>query len=197
MAIGPIEILKFPHPALKHPSKPLKKVDADLARTIRSMFDLMYQSNGVGLAANQVGLPFRFFIVNERADPEEGEELIFINPVISNRSGAKEGEEGCLSFPGLYANVSRAEKIKVTAFNLQGQSFEMRASGMMARIIQHESDHLDGVVFPERVDEFDVADIRPGIAVQEDEFLFQQSEGAIPSTDDIEKRLAELELQYC
>ncbi len=197
MAIGPLEILKFPHPSLKHLSRPLKKVDVELARAIRSMFSLMYESNGVGLAANQVGLPFRFFVINDKANPEEGEEFVFINPVISNRSGAKEDEEGCLSFPGIYATVTRAEKVKVTAFNLQGQSFEMSASGLMARIIQHENDHLDGIVFPERVDEYDVADISVDIASQQDEFHAQQAAGLMPSNEEIEKRLAELELQYC
>lgn len=197
MSIGPLQVLCYPHPALKHVSKPLKRVDAELVDAIRGMFPLMYESRGVGLAANQVGLPFRFFVVNAAADPAEGEEFVFINPVISGRSGTKVDEEGCLSFPGIYTNISRAEKVKVTAFNIQGRLFEMTVSGLMARIIQHENDHLDGIVFPERADEDALGDIQVDLANLDDLFLEQQADGTMPPNEELERRLAELELKYC
>ena len=101
-----MEIITYPHPTLRYKSKPIKRVDAQLHDVVREMFELMYDANGVGLAANQVDLPIRLFVVNLEADPEKGEELVFINPVIRMPKGTKEHEEGCLSLPGLYGNVS-------------------------------------------------------------------------------------------
>src|SRR5881227_4418245 len=98
-----MEIVTYPHPTLRRVSRPLRRVDAELRQKIREMFDLMYAAKGIGLAANQVDLPLRLFIVNLEAKPDAGEELVFINPVISlPRGGTEEMEEGCLSLPGLY-----------------------------------------------------------------------------------------------
>jgi peptide deformylase len=144
-----LQILTYPHPTLRRVSKPLKRVDADLRKTIREMFDLMYAAKGIGLAANQVDLPLRLFIVNLESNPETGEELVFLNPVISRpRGGAEEAEEGCLSLPGLYGPVIRPKEVRINAYNLSGQEFEADVSGLFARCVQHELDHLDGVLFP-------------------------------------------------
>ena len=94
---------------MRHVSKPLKRVDAELREMIAQMFELMYEAKGVGLAANQVDLPYRFFIVNLQSDPAKAEEQVFINPVLSPAKGSAEAEEGCLSLPGLYAQVKRSE----------------------------------------------------------------------------------------
>ena len=100
MELSPVlRIVKYPHPALRHKSKPLRRVDGELKNVVREMFDLMYQHKGIGLAANQVNLPYRLFIINTEGDPAKGQEYVFINPVISKRSGTAEAEEGCLSFP--------------------------------------------------------------------------------------------------
>ncbi len=94
-----LRVLKYPHPALRHKSKPLRRVDNELKNTVREMFELMYSQKGIGLAANQVDLPYRFFILNPEGEPAKGEEYVFLNPVIDKRSGTVEAEEGCLSFP--------------------------------------------------------------------------------------------------
>src|SRR5262249_60772542 len=107
------------------------------------MFDLMYDARGIGLAANQVALPFRFFILNVTADPEQkDQEQVFINPEIVKRHSSIEDEEGCLSFPGIYFKVRRAKKIKVRAYDLKGEPIEVDADDLLSRAIQHETDHL-------------------------------------------------------
>jgi len=112
------------------------------------MFELMYEARGIGLAANQVALPYRFFVLNLTADPaQKDQERVFINPEIVKRHSSIEDEEGCLSLPGLYAEVRRAKKIKVRAFDLQGNAVELDAHDLMSRAIQHETDHLDGKLF--------------------------------------------------
>ena len=97
-----MKIISYPHPALRHKSKPLRRVDSQLHETVRSMFELMYAAKGVGLAANQIDLPIRLFVANLEGDPAKGEELVFLNPIISHPKGPDEQEEGCLSLPGLY-----------------------------------------------------------------------------------------------
>src|SRR5438477_9042600 len=115
-----LQIVNYPHPALRYVSRPITEIDDQLREVVRSMFDLMYAAKGIGLAANQVALPFRFFILNVTTDPEQREqERVFINPEIVKRHSSIEAEEGCLSFPGLYADVRRAKKIRVRAFDLE------------------------------------------------------------------------------
>jgi peptide deformylase len=119
------------------------------------MFDLMYASRGIGLAANQVALPFRFFILNLAADPAQADqERVFINPVIVKRHASVEEEEGCLSFPGLYAKVQRARKVRVKAYDLDGQEVDLEAEDLLGRAIQHETDHLDGRLFVDLIGPF-------------------------------------------
>jgi peptide deformylase len=115
---------------------------------VRAMFDLMYEARGIGLAANQVALPYRFFILNVTADPEQkDQEQVFINPQIVKRHSSVEDEEGCLSFPGLYSKVRRARKIRVKAYDLLGQEIDLETEDLLSRAIQHETDHLDGKLF--------------------------------------------------
>ena len=143
-----LRIVTYPHPALRYRSRPVTQIDDDLRATVREMFDLMYEARGVGLAANQVAIPYRFFILNLTADPEQKDkELVFINPEIVKRHSSIEDEEGCLSLPGLYSKVRRAKKIKVQAFNLEGELVEHEADELLSRAIQHETDHLDGKLF--------------------------------------------------
>ena len=111
----------------------------------------MYQQKGVGLAANQVGLPYRFFILNLEGDPAKAPEYVFLNPEIAGRSGTVEAEEGCLSFPEIYAPVKRSEKVVLSAYNLDGEELNYELSGLFARAVQHEYDHLDGVLFIDRL----------------------------------------------
>lgn len=191
-----LRIVNYPHPALRHKSKPVKRVDAELRRTIRRMFELMYDAKGVGLAANQVDLPLRFFVANLAADPNDGEELVFINPVLSRPKGSEELEEGCLSLPQLYGQVKRPKQITVKAFGLDGNPINEIVSGFLGRVIQHETDHLDGVLFTDRLSE--TARLKAEAALEEFEIEFRSKRetGEIPDDHKIAARLADLEKQY-
>lgn len=193
-----MKIIEYPHPALRHVSKPLKRVDAELVAIIRQMFDLMYASRGIGLAANQVALPYRLFVMNLSGDPEQNEqEQVFINPVLSGRKGSAEEEEGCLSLPGLYAQVKRPEKVTLNAFTLDGAEIKAEISGMLARVAQHEIDHLDGVLFIDKLSP--TAELAAKEALDEFvlHFTHQRERGEIPDDAAIAARLAELEKARC
>jgi peptide deformylase len=189
-----MNIVYYPHPALRWKSKPIVEINAALRRTVREMFDLMYTARGVGLAANQVGLPYRLFVINPTAEPEEAdEEFVFINPEIVRRNGSVEGEEGCLSLPDLYGQVRRAEEIVVEAFDLEGREFSMTLSDLPGRVVQHETDHLDGVLFTDRLSEGSQREIAGRLQEFEHEFRRAQAQGEMPSDDEIKRRLRELE----
>lgn len=189
-----MEIVHYPHPALFWKSKPLAQINAELRDVVRSMFELMYASKGVGLAANQVDLPYRLFVVNVTGDAEQTEEEhVFINPEIVRRKGSIEGEEGCLSLPDLFGPVRRAEQIVVEAFDLEGRAFEMTLTELPGRIIQHEADHLDGVLFVDRMSETARREIEPRLSDFETHFRRRQAAGEVPSDEEIQQRLRELE----
>ena len=189
-----MQILPYPHPALRWKSKPIQEINDDLRRIVAEMFELMYTAKGIGLAANQVGLPYRLFILNLTGDPEEkDEETVFINPEILKRKGTTEGEEGCLSFPGLYGQVKRAAKIDVEAFDLNGQCFEYSLDELAARAVQHETDHLDGVLFIDRMAETARREVDPVVTDFESQFRRWQSEGRFPADDLLKRELLTLE----
>lgn len=189
-----MQIVRYPHPALRWKSKPIQKIDAELRNTVRQMFDLMYEAKGIGLAANQVALPWRLFVLNVTGDPaEKDQEFVFINPEIVRRKGSQQGEEGCLSLPKLYAQVRRAEEILVDAFDLEGRGFEMEVDDLASRAIQHESDHLDGVLFTDRLTEFAQRELAGELAEFEAEFRRQQEQGEFPPDEEIKKQLQALE----
>lgn len=189
-----MEIVHYPHPTLRHVSKPLKRVDAELHAIVRQMFELMYENNGVGLAANQVDLPYRLFITNIEGDPEVQEaEQVYINPVLSGAKGNTEAEEGCLSIPNVYGQVNRAETITVTAYNLLGQMIEVNLDAFSARVVQHETDHLDGKLFIDRLSPAAQLDVRQALEEFEIEFGSRREQGEIPDDQQITARLGELE----
>jgi len=189
-----LQIIHYPHPTLRHVSRPLKRVDGELRRLIAEMFDLMYAHQGVGLAGNQVDLPYRVFVANEQGDPAIKEaEAVFINPVLSQGKGQAEGEEGCLSIPGVFAPVVRKERIRVSAYNLAGEPVEGEFSGLWARILQHETDHLDGRLFIDRLGPTQLAELRPALEEFEVEFSSKLGTGELPSAAAMQARLAELE----
>jgi peptide deformylase len=192
-----LKIIAYPHPTLRHVSKPVRKVDADLRKIVREMFDLMYESKGIGLAANQVDLPLRLFIINLAAKKGEGEELVFINPVLSQPKGSDEAEEGCLSLPGMYGQVKRPKTIRVQAYNLSGQEVNAELSGLMARCVQHEYDHIDGVLFPDRMDPLTRTAYDDQLAEFEADFQSRRHTGEIPSDEQLAKQRAEWEAKYC
>ena len=191
-----LQIVPYPHPTLRHKSKPVRRVDAELVRKVREMFGLMYEHNGIGLAANQVDLPLRLFIVNLSAKPDEGEEFVFINPVLSKPKGNEESEEGCLSFPALYGLVTRPKLITVHAYNLRGEEIRANLNGMLARVVQHEYDHLDGVLFVDRMTSTARAKTQPVLDEFELSFRSLRQTGAIPNDAVIASRLAQWEQRY-
>jgi peptide deformylase len=192
-----MQIVQYPHPTLRHKSKPVKRVDAQLRRMVDEMFELMYEHRGIGLAANQVDLPLRLFVMNLASDPDEDEPHVFINPVISSPKGTEEREEGCLSFPELYAPVKRPERVKVTAYNLRGEAFEGELDGLFARVVQHETDHLDGVLFIDRMSETSQLACKESLEAFTIEFEQRRGQGEIESDEQVARRLAELESNYC
>jgi peptide deformylase len=169
-------------------------VDRELKDMIHRMFEIMYEGMGIGLAANQVDLPYRLFVMNVEGDPSAPElEHVLINPEITQRKGTAEAEEGCLSFPGIYAPVRRPEKVTVTAYTLDGREMAYELSGLPARAAQHEIDHLDGVVFIDRLSPSALLSVKQDLAELEQEFATDRRLGLIPDDDQIAQRLAELE----
>jgi len=194
----PMEIVPYPHPALRRKSKPIARIDKRLRRIVGEMFELMYAGNGIGLAANQVGLPYRVFVANVTGDPEQREqEWVFINPEIVRRRGSVEAEEGCLSFPELFAPVRRSAEIIVEAFDLNGSEFEMRLDDLAARVVQHETDHLDGILFIDRMAESVRRELAPQLADFENYFRRQQAQGRYPADEQILRELEDLEGRLC
>ena len=185
-----LRIVPYSHPALRFESSPVRQIDDTLRAQVREMFDLMYEHRGIGLAANQVALPFRFFVLNLTADPEQKEqERVFINPEIVKRHSSIVEEEGCLSFPGLYAKVQRAKRIRVRAFDLDGNEVELDAEDLLSRAIQHETDHVLGRLF---IDYFDApTKVATAPRVREIELAFRraQTEGEYPSDEEIVRQL--------
>lgn len=192
-----VQVINIPHPTLRHQSKPLKRVDKALRKMVDEMLELMYEHKGVGLAANQVDLPFQLFVVNEAGEKGAADERVFINPVVQLPKGRDEGEEGCLSIPGVYGNVIRPAQVHVLAYDLSGNKFDQVVDGRLARIIQHEFDHLQGILFPDRMTESARREIEGELEAFEIEFdvLLRQDEGL--AAEAIRKRLAALEAEYC
>ena len=163
---------------------------------IATMFELMYEAKGIGLAANQVDLPLRFFICNLAAKPNEGEELVFLNPMISKPKGSIEQEEGCLSLPGVYAPVIRPERVHLQAYRIDGEAIDVQLEGLMARVVQHEVDHLDGVMFTDRLSTTHEINIKPSLEEFELAFESGRRSGEIPSEEEIAARLKQVEEKY-
>ena len=188
------KIVHYPHPALRHKATPIKAIDNDLHLQIGEMKELMYEAKGLGLAAPQVALPFQLLVMNVTGDPKQPErEEVFLNPRIVERKDYMSGEEGCLSFPGLYQDVRRSQTIKVQAYNLKGQLVEKVVSDLEARAWQHEIDHLNGVLFIDMMGPIAKLMARSSVKTFEKAFRDAQAKGEIPPDLEIEKVLAALE----
>jgi len=137
-----LDIKKAGAPVLKQVCAPVQKVDAKLKALLNDMAETMYKSNGIGLAAPQIGKPIRVVVI------DIGEGLIeLINPMITSREGTVVDSEGCLSVPNIFGDVERAEKVTVEYTNRFGKRKKLKAEGLLARCVQHELDHLDGILF--------------------------------------------------
>ena len=140
-----LNILHFPDPRLREKALPVGAVDDAVRRLADDMLETMYDAPGIGLAATQVDVRKRLLVID--ISEEKNRPLVFINPEIVARDGIEEYEEGCLSVPGIYDKVTRAETVKVRALNRDGEPFELEADGLLAICVQHEIDHLDGKLF--------------------------------------------------
>ena len=140
-----LDILEYPNPLLRNKALVVKTVDDEVRNLVSDMFETMYAAPGIGLAANQVNI-FRQIIVIDVSDHKD-QPLCLINPQLVESSGSQKCEEGCLSVPGVYANVERASQIRVRALDRDGQAFELDADELLAVCIQHEMDHLQGKLF--------------------------------------------------
>jgi len=140
-----LDILTFPDPRLRRTATPVTEVNDGIRRMVDDMLETMYAAPGIGLAAIQVDIPYRIIVIDISEEHESP--LCLINPEISEREGKEEMEEGCLSVPGFYEPVTRAQRIRVRALNRDGEPFEQEADGLLAVCIQHEVDHLEGKLF--------------------------------------------------
>lgn len=153
MSSRPLPLRFLGDPVLRRKADAIPAVTPEVRDLIEAMFATMYEEEGVGLAAPQVGRSVRLFVVDVEAEEEGGERVkqVFVNPVIRERSGEIVGEEGCLSIPGLRADVKRAARVVVEAIDADGNPFRLEAEGLLARALQHEQDHLDGILFLDRL----------------------------------------------
>ncbi len=140
-----LDILCFPDSRLRTVAQSVEQVDDPLRTVIDDMLETMYDAPGIGLAATQVNVHKRILVID--VSEEKNQPLTLINPMILERKGGQEGEEGCLSVPGYYESVERADYVRVEALDRDGQQFELEAEGLLAVCIQHEMDHLDGKLF--------------------------------------------------
>jgi peptide deformylase len=169
VAILPIR--RYPDPVLRATAAPVEIINDDLRRLAADMIETMWEADGVGLAAPQVGVGRRLVVVD--LDPGNHDPRVLVNPVIVKRSRKKETlDEGCLSFPGLRSKVRRAFGVSCAAQNLDGDIVEYRVEGLPARAIQHELDHLDGMLFVDKVGPSDRITLREGLEEFEKEFAF-------------------------
>lgn len=144
-----LHIVKYGDPVLQRPGDEITNIDGQLVGFIDNMFETMYDAHGVGLAAPQVALSKKLFVMDVSGGREKSERITCINPKIVETKGSVVSEEGCLSFPGVYFEVERPEVITVAALDLDGNEFTFEASGLAARCVLHETDHINGRVFIE------------------------------------------------
>jgi peptide deformylase len=153
-----LQILEFPDPRLRTRAQPVTQVDAALRKLIDDMFETMYAAPGIGLAATQVNVAKRLLVID--ISEKRDQPLVLINPDVIAREGVEETEEGCLSVPGVFDKVTRAETVRVRALDRDGKPLEFEANGLLAVCIQHEIDHLDGKLFVDYLSELKRTRIR-------------------------------------
>lgn len=142
-----LDIKVIPDPVLRKIAQPLENIDDDIVRLSENMIETMILAHGAGLAANQVGLPLQLIVIEASLNPREKEHIILLNPVIVEKDLEENAEEGCLSVPGYYEYVKRAKRVLARGTDLKGNTIEFDCEGQLARALQHETDHLNGVLF--------------------------------------------------
>lgn len=142
-----LKIVKYPDPVLQQPGEPVTEFDSELRKFVANMFETMYASQGIGLAAQQVGVAKRVTVIDLSAGKDPAQKLVLINPEVIFREGKQYEEEGCLSFPEIREKIARAAKVRIRAQDEKGKWFEMDGEELLSRAFQHEIDHLDGMLF--------------------------------------------------
>ena len=175
------KIVKYGTPSLREKSKEVHKISKKIQTLVEDLYDTMYATNGVGLAAPQIGVNLRVFVIDVGVDQKTMNPITFINPKILKKEGAINSYEGCLSFPEAYTNVRRYSSVKVKALDIKGRPFilEVTDGSLLARAIQHEFDHLDGVLFIDHCrNRFDAdkALMEKGLNPVEEKYLIDESE---------------------
>lgn len=189
-----MKIVTYPHPSLRHRARALTAIDKKVQLHAAEMLALMYEAKGIGLAATQVELPYQLLVMNVTGDPDQkDQEHVFVNPVILEQKGSVEEEEGCLSLPGLYQKVRRSKTVKAEAYNLEGARLLLEWGDMPARVLQHEIDHLKGVLFIDRLGPIGKLASRGALKDFERKYRKAQERGEIPPDQEIEKSLVALE----
>ena len=161
MAVRPVRL--YGDPVLRQKARPVDEIDDAIRALVDDLRETMRAYSGVGLAATQIGVLQRVLVVDVPVDDQTRARYALINPVLDQRAGTETGEEGCLSIPGVYEDVRRARQVRVRALDEHGRPVEMVAEGYLARALQHEVDHLDGVLFVDRLSPLKRQFLRPAL----------------------------------
>ncbi|CAN7068152.1 hypothetical protein BRARA_J02006 [Brassica rapa] len=182
----PLKIVEYPDPILRAKSKRIGVFDENLKNLADAMFDVMYKTDGIGLSAPQVGLNVQLMVFNPAGESGEGEEIVLVNPKINKYSDKLVPfNEGCLSFPGIYADVVRPQSVKIDARDITGARFSISLSRLPARIFQHEYDHLEGVLFFDRMTDDVLDTIREELEALEKKY---EEKTGLPSPEKVQAR---------
>lgn len=184
-----MKIVRYPHPALRVKAKPVTAIDADVQKAAAQMVELMYRSEGLGLAAPQVTLDYQMIVLNPIGEADRPDmEVVAINPVIvESKGGTVNDREGCLSFPGLYQNVRRSKTVTVQFYNLKGELCQATAHDLAARVWQHEIDHLQGTLFIDKMGSLGLSRSQKDLEKFISDFDKDKKKGDLPP--DLEPRL--------
>ncbi|KAM3363983.1 peptide deformylase 1B, chloroplastic [Capsicum galapagoense] len=182
----PLKIIEYPDPILRAKNKRIGKFDDNLKKLVDEMFDIMYKTDGIGLSAPQVGVNVQLMVFNAAGERGEGEELVLVNPRVSRYSRRIiPYEEGCLSFPMIYGDVERPDSVKVDAQDINGARFEISLSALPARVFQHEFDHLQGVLFFDKMTDEVLDTIREDLVALEKKY---EDRTGLPTPESINTR---------
>ncbi|KAL0647922.1 hypothetical protein Bca4012_046213 [Brassica carinata] len=182
----PLKIVEYPDPILRAKNKRIGVFDENLKNLADAMFDVMYKTDGIGLSAPQVGLNVQLMVFNPAGESSEGEEIVLVNPKINKYSDKLVPfNEGCLSFPGIYADVVRPQSVKIDARDITGARFSISLSRLPARIFQHEYDHLEGVLFFDRMTDDVLDTIREELEALEKKY---EEKTGLPSPEKVQAR---------
>ncbi|KAF8399686.1 hypothetical protein HHK36_015557 [Tetracentron sinense] len=183
---APLKIVEYPDPILRAKNKRIDTYDENLKKLVDEMFDVMYKTDGIGLSAPQVGINVQLMVFNPVGERGEGEEIVLINPRVNKYSRKMVlFNEGCLSFPRIYADVERPESLKIDARDITGARFTVNLSGLPARVFQHEFDHLQGILFCDRMTEEVLDSIRAELQALEKKY---EDKTGSPSPEKIDTR---------